>query len=285
MAMPQKRTHKKKHDTSDASAEEKVTAGKKKVAGKLEKKKKASKQKTGKKEAGVEVVDMHCRVMSDLFNSVDGDAIQSWRVFRIMSEFVEGFDMLRKYGTAATFFGSARCSAGEEGYTAAEELAALLAKSGFTIISGGGEGVMGASNVGAYKVGGKSVGLNIQLPMEQKLNPYLTESMQFHYFFSRKVMLSFASEVYVYFPGGFGTMDEFFEILTLVQTKKITPIPIVLYDKRFWEPLIAFFKEYMVEKYKTVHEEELDLFVLVDSIDEAYEYIVEHVDPCTPRQI
>lgn len=227
--------------------------------------------------------DMHCRIMTDLFET--DSAVQSWRIFRIMSEFVNGFDILRKYSTAATFFGSARLSPQEPAYKAAELLAAKLAKKGFTIITGGGPGIMEAANVGAFKVGGKSIGLNIQLPMEQKLNPYVTESESFHFFFSRKVMLSFASEVYVYFPGGFGTLDELFEIITLIQTEKITKIPVVLYGKDFWEPLFEYFEKVLLKQYKTISKEDLDLFHVVDSVDEAYEYIVAHVDPKAPRQV
>ncbi len=225
---------------------------------------------------------MHCRIMTDLFET--DDAIQSWRVFRIMSEFVEGFEILRKYDTAATFFGSARFRPGEPMYKAAEELAARLAKNGFAIITGGGPGIMEAANVGGFKVGGKSVGLNIELPMEQKLNPYVTESENFHFFFSRKVMLSFASEVYVYFPGGFGTMDELFEIVTLIQTNKISPIPVVLYDKKFWAPLLAFMKDQLLKEYKTISPEDLDIIAVVDTVDEAYEYIIKRVDTNGPRQ-
>lgn len=227
--------------------------------------------------------DMHCRVMTDLFQT--DDAVQSWRIFRIMSEFVTGFDVLRKYSTAATFFGSARLTPHDPAYKDAEGLAAKLAKKGFTIITGGGPGIMEAANVGAFKVGGKSVGLNIILPMEQKLNPYVTESESFHYFFSRKVMLSFASEVYVYFPGGFGTMDELFEIVTLIQTKKISRLPIVLYGKDFWTPMLEFFEKQLYGKYKTIDKDDMDLFHIVDSVDEAYDYIVKHVNPATPRQI
>ena len=189
---------------------------------------------------------MHCRVVTDLFGT--DDAVQSWRVFRIMSEFVSGFEILRKYSTAATFFGSARTKPTEPDYKSAEELSARLAKSGFAVITGGGPGIMEAANVGAYKVGGKSIGLNIELPMEQKLNPYVTESNNFHFFFSRKVMLSFASEVYIYFPGGFGTIDELFEIATLIQTKKISPIPIVLFDKKFWDPLFVFMRAQLLKE-------------------------------------
>ena len=227
--------------------------------------------------------NMHCRVLTDLFET--DDAVQSWRIFRIMSEFVNGFDILRKYSTAATFFGSARLRPQDPVYKAAELLAAKLAKKGFTIITGGGPGIMEAANVGAFKVGGKSIGLNIELPMEQKINPYVTETESFHFFFSRKVMLSFASEVYVYFPGGFGTLDELLEILTLVQTKKITRIPIVLYGKDFWEPLIEFFEKTLLKKYKTIDKEDLELFYVADTIEDAYDYIVKHVDTATPRQI
>jgi len=218
-----------------------------------------------------------CRVVTELLDpsGVDGDAVQSWRVFRIMAEFVQGFELLREHGLAATFWGSARTTPDDPYYKAAEELAARLAKKGFSIISGGGPGIMEASNVGAFKVGGKSVGLNIQLPFEQKLNPYTTESLNFDFFFSRKVMLTFASEAYVYFPGGFGTLDEFFEIITLIQTKKIEPIPVLLYGKDYWSPLIAFFENDMLQKYKTISSEDLEIFHVVDSVDEAYTYILK----------
>ena len=205
-----------------------------------------------------------------------------------MSEFVSGFDILRKYSTAATFFGSARLSPTDPAYKIELEKRLKmekLAKKGFAIITGGGPGIMEAANVGSYKVGGKSVGLNIQLPMEQKLNPYVTESETFHFFFSRKVMLSFASEVYVYFPGGFGTLDEFLEIVTLIQTKKISNIPVVLYGKEFWTPLLQYFEKTLLKEFKTIDKEDMELFHLVDSVDEAFDYIIKHVDPATPRQV
>lgn len=221
----------------------------------------------------------NCRVVTELLDPTAQDgAIESWRVFRIMSEFVQGFELLRNYGLAATFWGSARLTPSDPYYKAAEEIAAKLAKKGFAIISGGGPGIMEASNVGAFKVGGKSVGLNIELPFEQKLNPYTTESLTFKYFFSRKVMLTFASEVYVYFPGGFGTLDEFFEIVTLIQTKKIEPVPIVLYGSDFWNPLLRWFEKDLVKKFKTISTEDLDLFVVVDSVDDAMKYILKKVD-------
>lgn len=228
----------------------------------------------------------HCRIVNELLDPKGTDgAVQSWRVFRIMSEFVQGFELLRNYGLAATFWGSARTHPNDPYYKAAEELAAKMAKKGFTIISGGGPGIMEASNVGAFKVGGNSIGLNIQLPFEQKLNPYTTESLDFDFFFSRKVMLTFSSEVYVYFPGGFGTLDEFFEIITLIQTKKIERIPVVLYGKEFWEPLLRWFEKDLLKKYKTISKEDLELFHVTDSVDEALKYILKNVDCKNVRQV
>lgn len=246
------------------------------------KKVKTSRTKKKKRDADNECINR--RIITDLFDEND-DAVQSWRIFRIMSEFVDGFELLRRYGLAATFFGSARCSAGDEVYKTAEDLAAKLAKSGFAIITGGGPGVMEAANVGAFKVGGKSVGLNIKLPMEQRLNPYTTESETFQFFFSRKVMLSFASEVYVYFPGGFGTLDELFELVTLIQTKKITPVPIILYGKEFWTPALDWIEKTMYKKYATISKEDMDLYHLVDSVDEAYEVIMKKVDTSHVQQV
>lgn len=222
----------------------------------------------------------HCRIVTDLLDpkGTDGDAIQSWRIFRIMSEFVSGFELLRNHGLAVTFWGSARLEPTDPYYKAAEELAAKLAKKGFTIISGGGPGIMEASNVGAFKVGGKSVGLNIKLPFEQKLNPYTTESLDFDFFFSRKVMMTFASEAYIYFPGGFGTMDEFFEIITLIQTKKIERIPVILFGSEFWNPLLAWMEKDLIKKFKTIDKEDMDIFKVFDSVDEAAKYVLKNVD-------
>lgn len=204
--------------------------------------------------------------------------LESWRVFKIMSEFVEGFDLLQKYGLAVTFFGSVRTQPGTPFYEAASALAGKLAKDGYAVITGGSAGIMEAANKGAYEAGGASVGLNIELDLDQALNKYLTDSMTFHHFFVRKVMLTFASEVYVYFPGGFGTLDEFSEILTLVQTKKIKKVPIVLYGKEYWAPLIeeVFRSEYL-GKYGNIDATDMDLFVVVGSVDEAHDYIVKNV--------
>ena len=203
--------------------------------------------------------------------------MEPWRIFRIMSEFVEGFDILRKYGLAATFFGSARLEPSDPEYKQVQELAGRLAERGFAVITGGSAGVMRAANQGAFEKGGGSVGLNIELPIAQADNPYLTEKYAFHHFFVRKVMLTYASEVYVYFPGGFGTLDEFFEIITLIQTKKIRRVPIVLFDREYWNPLLTFFKEKMLEERGAIDEKDLELYKVVDSVDEAFEYISTNV--------
>jgi len=203
--------------------------------------------------------------------------IESWRVFKIMSEFVEGFDIIRRYGLAVSFFGSARASSDDDAYRHATELADRLTKKGFAMITGGSTGVMQAANKGAFEAGGISVGLNINLPSVQEYNPYLTEKFEFDHFFVRKVMLTYASEAYVYFPGGFGTLDEFFEIVTLVQTKKIRSVPIILFGKQYWEPLLAFIEKTVYREHKAIDKEDMKLYTLVDSVDEAYEYIIANV--------
>ena len=203
--------------------------------------------------------------------------IESWRVFKIMSEFVEGFDIIRRYGLAVSFFGSARTSFESDVYKNAEELASRLAKKGFAVITGGSFGVMQAANKGAFEAGGVSVGLNINLPDKQSYNPYLTEKFSFDHFFVRKVMLSYASEVHVYFPGGFGTLNEFFEIVALVQTKKIRRVPLVLFGREYWTPLLSFIEKTLYLKNSAINKEDTELYMLVDSVDEAYDYIIAHV--------
>jgi len=203
--------------------------------------------------------------------------IESWRVFKIMSEFIEGFDIIRRHGLAVSFFGSARATLGDDSYARAEELAGRLSKKGFSVVTGGSSGIMQAANKGAFEVGGASVGLNVNLPEAQTYNPYLTEKFGFDHFFVRKVMLTYASEVYVYFPGGFGTLDEFFEIVTLVQTKKIRKVPIILYGKDFWGPLLGFIEKTLYQDHKAIDESDMKLYTLVNSVDEAYDYITANV--------
>jgi len=203
--------------------------------------------------------------------------IESWRVFKIMAEFVEGFDIIRRYGLAATFFGSARSSFEDKVYQNATALAGRLAKKGFAIITGGSSGIMQAANRGGFEAGGVSVGFNINLPQVQPYNPYLTERFGFDHFFVRKVMLAYASEVYIYFPGGFGTLDEFFEIVTLVQTKKIRKVPIVLFGKEYWTPLAEFIEKKAYEEHKAIDKADMELYRIVDTVDEAFEYIIANV--------
>lgn len=200
-----------------------------------------------------------------------------WRIFRIMAEFVDGFQFLADFQKTVSIFGSARFTSDVPEYKEARRLANLLAKDGFTIITGGGPGIMEAANRGAFEGGGQSAGLNIQLvPTEQRVNDYVTKGMGFHYFFTRKVMLAFASQAYVFFPGGFGTLDEMSEIITLIQTNKISKdIPVVLIDKVFWEPFLKWAKEIMYDKYKAIDEGDMKLYSLVDSADEAFKIIKE----------
>lgn len=197
----------------------------------------------------------------------------TWRIFRIMAEFVDGFQFLSTSEKEITVFGSARLEPGTHWYEEAVQFGALAAKNGFTIITGGGPGIMEATNKGAYEAGGPSLGLNIQLPMEQRANPYLTRGKGFHYFFTRKVMLSASAQAYVYFPGGFGTMDELFEMVTLIQTKKMQAIPVVVIGRDFWEPLFDWMKSTMADQYKTISPEDLDLIHLVDTAEEAWKIV------------
>jgi uncharacterized protein (TIGR00730 family) len=206
--------------------------------------------------------------------------LESWRVFKIMAEFVSGFELIGKYGLAASFFGTSRETFEPVFYQAAEALAGKLAKAGYAVITGGSAGIMQAANKGAYDAGGASVGLNINLGSKQGLNTYLTDSMSFDHFFVRKVMLAFSSDVYVYFPGGYGTLDEFTEIITLVQTKKIRPIPIILFGSEYWNPLIEFFKNKLLGEHNAIDAADLELFHVSDDVDEAFDYIVKNVTSC-----
>lgn len=196
-----------------------------------------------------------------------------WRVFTIMSEFVNGFEFLRRHKKAATIFGSARLGFGDFVYRDAERLAYLLAQDGFAVITGGGPGVMEAANRGARKAGGTSVGLNIRLKHEQHINPYVTESEDFKYFFVRKTMLSFASQICIFFPGGFGTLDELFDILTLIQTEKIPRLPVILVNKEYWAPLLSWIQEHLWRKNKAIERTDMSLYYVVDNAAEAHRLI------------
>lgn len=198
---------------------------------------------------------------------------------RIMAEFIQGFEFLRDIGLSATFFGSARFTEEVPEYGEAVKLAAMLARDQYAIVTGGGPGIMEAANRGAMEAGGVSIGMNISLPhtggATETRNAYLTRGMKFDYFFSRKVMMSFSSEVYVFFPGGFGTLDEFFEMITLIQTHKTGPVPVVLVGTEFWQPLLAWVRSTLYEKYRAISAEDMKLFTLVDTADQAYATIHE----------
>ncbi len=199
----------------------------------------------------------------------DVKADNPWSVFKIMSNFVEGFDKLKDIGPSVTFFGSARLKPGSRYYEEARQLAYMFAESGFNVVTGGSNGIMEAANRGAFESGKtESVGLNIHLPNEQKTNDFTTLSIEFDYFFVRKVMLVKYSYAYIVFPGGFGTFDELFEALTLVQTGKIFPISIILIGVDFWTPLIEFLKTSPLE-LGTISPKDLDLLKLTDDPIEA----------------
>lgn len=202
---------------------------------------------------------------------------ETWRIFKIMSEFVEGFEELSTIGPAVSIFGSARFHRNHKYYKKAYEVSSLLSKDGYTIITGGGPGIMEAANKGAAKNSGVSVGLNIILPMEQKANPFQTKSLTFKYFFARKVMFIKYAMGYVCMPGGFGTLDEFFEALTLVQTHKIYPLPLILVGKEYWGGLIHWMKSMML-KEKTISPEDLRLVRITDSPKEVVSIINAHRD-------
>jgi uncharacterized protein (TIGR00730 family) len=199
----------------------------------------------------------------------------NWRIFRIMAEFVDGFEFLYPLRKEVTFFGSARTSERARWYKEAQKLGKLLAEHGFTVITGGGPGIMEAGNRGAYEGGGESVGLNIELPMEQRSNPYVKKAMGFHYFFTRKVMFSASAQAYVFFPGGFGTMDEFFEMLTLIQTGKMAPVPVVCIGQDFWNPLNGWIKQVMLEEQKAIDPKDMNIYTVVDTAEQAFDLIKE----------
>ena len=199
---------------------------------------------------------------------------EAWRILRIQGEFVHGINALAEVGAGVAVFGSARIKPDHPYYAEARELGGKLAQAGFAVITGGGPGLMEAANLGAREAGGLSIGLNIELPFEQAPNPYADLSINFRYFFVRKTMFVKYANGFVIFPGGFGTLDELFEALTLVQTGKINRFPIVLYGSKYWGGLLGWIKETLLEE-KVISPEDLNLLVVTDSIDEARDVIVD----------
>lgn len=232
--------------------------------------------------------DMHASQQAD--GAFDFLHNPTWRIFRILSEFVDGFTFLAGIQRSVTFFGSARLSESDRYYQAARELGRRLAAEGYTIVTGGGPGIMQAGNQGAVEgsapnsaegadiSGERSVGLNIQLPREQRINPYVRQGMSFHYFFSRKVMLDYSAEAYVFFPGGFGTLDEFFELITLIQTGKMDrSVPIVLIGGDFWAPLIEWMRGVLLNRFGTIAPADLGIWTLTDDLNEAVHIVDQGV--------
>ena len=201
---------------------------------------------------------------------------ESWRVFRIMAEFVEGIETLSDVNNAVTIFGSARVMPDDLYYKKTEKMARLLVQDGFSVITGGGGGIMEAANKGASEAGGKSVGMNIQLPFEQKPNPYANINIHYKYFFIRKVMFVKYAVAYVILPGGFGTMDELFEALTLIQTKKIKSFPLILMGSEYWQGLLDWLKKTMLQEGK-ISPADLDLIQVVDEPEEVVKLIKKYV--------
>jgi uncharacterized protein (TIGR00730 family) len=201
----------------------------------------------------------------------------AWRVFRIMGEFVEGFDTLARLGPAVSIFGSARTLPDDPYYQAAQETGRLLAEEGFAVVTGGGPGIMEAANRGAKEAGGESVGCNIELPFEQGMNAYVNTAINFRYFFVRKTMFVKYAEAFIIFPGGFGTMDELFEALTLIQTGKVRDFPVVLFGRDYWQGLLDWLNGTMAAHGK-IHVEDMKLLVVTDSPEEAVRVVVSCYD-------
>lgn len=207
----------------------------------------------------------------------DIKASDSWQIFKIMSEFVEGFEKMSRIGPCVSIFGSARTKPENTYYKLAEDIAFKLTKEGYGVITGGGPGIMEAANKGAKAGGGKSVGLNIVLPFEQSSNPFVDndKNINFDYFFVRKTIFLKYSQGFIAMPGGFGTLDELFESITLIQTNKVAHFPIVLVGKKYWEGLLAWVKQTMLLEEHNISEKDLELFHIVDEADEAVTIITE----------
>jgi len=208
-------------------------------------------------------------------NWTESKAHSSWQIFKIMAEFVDGFEALAKIGPCISVFGSARVKPGSKYYELAVDIAKRLAEEGFGIVSGGGPGIMEASNKGAQLGGAKSVGLNIDLPFEQESNDFIDKAhnLDFDYFFVRKVMFTKYSQGFIMMPGGFGTMDEFFEVATLIQTRKMLEVPLVLVGSTYWKGLLLWMKEVMMDMENNISPDDFDLLKIADTADEVAEHV------------
>lgn len=215
------------------------------------------------------------RLLDEKPHTVDFLQSDSWRVFRIMGEFVSGIDKLADVYPAVSIFGSARVKPGHPYYTAAVETAAALVRAGFNVITGGGPGIMEAGNRGAFEAGGMSVGCNIELPFEQHINEYVNKALSFRYFFVRKTMFVKYSEAFITFPGGFGTLDEFFDAVTLIQTGKISNFPVILFGTEYWKGMIEWMRSRLLEE-GMINREDVDAIHLVDDPDEVCRIVSDY---------
>ena len=220
-----------------------------------------------------------------MIDTIESPVQDLWRIFRVMAEFTEGFEELASVGPAVSIFGSARTSPDDRYYKLAEKTASEIVNSGFAVITGGGGGIMEAANKGAAQAGGQSIGLNIELPMEQVPNEYQNLILHFRYFFVRKVMFLKYAHGFIVFPGGFGTMDEFFEAAVLIQTLKQASFPVVLMGSEYWAGLIKWINETMLDKHGYIDPEDMDVFTMVDDPNEATKIIVEYREAQKPAGI
>lgn len=223
------------------------------------------------------MVKIKSRVKKNLLVKDDFTQEDTWRIFRIMSEFVDGFEILSKIGKAVSIFGSARAKPASKHYKQAEEIAYQIARAGYAIITGSGPGLMEAANKGASRAEGYSIGLNIQLPREQKPNKFVDTILSFRYFFVRKVMFVKYAKAFVILPGGYGTLDEFFEAITLIQTKRISRFPVILFDSKYWKPLLEWLRS-TVYSHGNISKEDMDIFVLADEPKEVAQIIKRFYD-------
>ena len=220
-----------------------------------------------------------------MIDTIESPVQDLWRIFRVMAEFTEGFEELASVGPAVSIFGSARTHPDDRYYKLAEQTASEIVNSGFAVITGGGGGIMEAANKGATKAGGQSIGLNIELPMEQIPNDFQNLSLHFRYFFVRKVMFLKYAHGFIVFPGGYGTMDEFFESLVLIQTLKQASFPVILMGSDYWEGLIGWIKETMLREHGYIDPEDIDVFTVVDDPQAAAKIIVDYRDAQRPAGI
>lgn len=223
------------------------------------------------------MVKIKSRVKKNLLVKDDFTQEDTWRIFRIMSEFVDGFEILSKIGKAVSIFGSARAKPESRHYKLAEEIAYQIARAGYAIITGSGPGLMEAANKGASRAEGYSIGLNIQLPREQKPNKFVDTILSFRYFFVRKVMFVKYAKAFVILPGGYGILDEFFEAIILIQTKRISRFPVILFDSKYWKPLLEWLKS-TVYSHGNISKEDMELFVLADEPREVAQAIKRFYD-------